>query len=498
MSKLLPMDQDWTFKKLELFDNHISEIAKEDFLLDTYENQIEVINSHQMIEAYSSNGIPLNYSHWSFGKKMYQMEEQYKQGQMGLAYEIVINTNPVISYLMEENPMYMQALVIAHACYGHNAFFKNNYLFKERTEASEILNYMEFAKNYIKECEIKYGEKEVELFLDSCHSLSDFGVDHYKKKQASELSVYNETSQDIKKRSAESDEFWNKIFKDNKKSVKNKINKFPKEPEENLLYFFEKYAPNLDTWQRELLRITRKISEYFYPQRQTQVSNEGFASFMHYNIMYKMFDKGLINSQFMLPILKSHTDVVFQPAYNDPRFSGRLNPYALGFAIYQDIKRMCEEPTKEDEYYFPSIVGKDFRKEVNYAMSNFRDESFILQYLSPKVIRDLGLFTLDIQKNKDYIVDSVANERGYNKIKKSLAKQMDIGYTLPKIEITDIDILGDRTLTLRYNKIDNMNLDNSNDNVNLVLKHIKRIWGFKVILESYNPITSEVENVFYI
>jgi stage V sporulation protein R len=83
MKKLLPMDNEWTFEKLEIFDRAISKIAKEDFLLDTYENQIEIITAQQMIEAYSSNGIPINYAHWSFGKKAFQLEKQYKSGKMG-------------------------------------------------------------------------------------------------------------------------------------------------------------------------------------------------------------------------------------------------------------------------------------------------------------------------------------------------------------------------------------------------------------------------------
>lgn len=94
------------------------------YRLDTYPHQIEVITSEQMMDAYSSVGMPINYPHWSFGKKFIETEQAYKHGQQGLAYEIVINSNPCIAYLMEENTITMQALVMAHACYGHNSFFK--------------------------------------------------------------------------------------------------------------------------------------------------------------------------------------------------------------------------------------------------------------------------------------------------------------------------------------------------------------------------------------
>ena len=154
---LLPMDSEWTFEKLDLFDYHIARIAKDYLNLDTYPNQIEVITSEQMMDAYSSVGMPVSYPHWSFGKQFLNTQRSYQRGQMGLAYEIVINSNPCIAYLMEENTMCTQALVIAHAAYGHNAFFKGNYLFKESTDAEAIINYLVFAKKYILQCEEEQG-----------------------------------------------------------------------------------------------------------------------------------------------------------------------------------------------------------------------------------------------------------------------------------------------------------------------------------------------------
>ena len=100
---------------------------------------------------------------------------------MGLAYEIVINSNPCIAYLMEENTMMMQALVIAHASYGHNSFFKGNYLFRTWTDAGSIIDYLLFARNYIDHCEQKYGLQVVEQTLDACHALMNYGVDRYKR-----------------------------------------------------------------------------------------------------------------------------------------------------------------------------------------------------------------------------------------------------------------------------------------------------------------------------
>ena len=157
----LPDGPDWTFELLERYHSEIARVA-EHYRLKTYPNQIEVISSEQMMDAYSSVGMPIGYHHWSFGKRFISTEQNYKRGQMGLAYEIVINSDPCIAYLMEENTLPMQALVMAHACYGHNSFFHSNYLFKTWTDAASIIDYLIFARHYISECEERYGIEAVE------------------------------------------------------------------------------------------------------------------------------------------------------------------------------------------------------------------------------------------------------------------------------------------------------------------------------------------------
>ena len=174
---------EWTFDLVDEYDRQIRTIAVDEFKLDVYPNQLEVITAEQMMDAYASVGMPVNYHHWSYGKHFVATEKSYKRGQMGLAYEIVINSNPCIAYLMEENSMTMQALVIAHAAYGHNSFFKGNYLFRAWTDASAIIDYLVFAKSYITKCEERYGIDAVEDLLDSCHALMNYGVDRYKRPQ---------------------------------------------------------------------------------------------------------------------------------------------------------------------------------------------------------------------------------------------------------------------------------------------------------------------------
>ena len=262
---------EWTFDLLEKYDKEIARIAKE-YRLDTYPNQIEVITAEQMMDAYASVGMPISYHHWSYGKHFLQTQTHYQRGQMGLAYEIVINSDPCIAYLMEENTMCMQALVIAHACYGHNSFFKGNYLFKTWTDASAIIDYLVFARKYIKDCEERHGVDAVEEVLDASHALMNYGVDRYKRPRpisAEEEKQRQKNREEILQQQV--NDLWRTI-PTTEKEQQSKEKRFPEEPQENLLYFLEKNAPLLKPWQREIIRIVRKLAQYFYPQRQTQVA----------------------------------------------------------------------------------------------------------------------------------------------------------------------------------------------------------------------------------
>ena len=413
----LPEQSEWTFDLIEEAHEEIRRVAR-NFGLDTYPNQLEIITAEQMMDAYTSVGMPVSYNHWSFGKHFMATEKSYKRGQMGLAYEIVINSDPCIAYLMEENSLTMQALVIAHAAYGHNSFFKGNYLFRTWTDADAIIDYMVFAKNYIADCEQRHGSEAVELLLDSCHALQNYGVDRYKR--PAKLSLVKEAARQ-KEREAylqtQVNDLWRTLPRREEIAVDEGPQRFPAEPQENLLYFFEKYAPLLEPWQREIVRIIRKISQYFYPQRQTQVMNEGWATFWHYTILNQLYDEGVVGDGFMMEFLQSHTNVVFQPPVGSPYYSG-INPYALGFGMMRDIRRICEEPTEEDRFWFPDIAGSNWRETLDFAMRNFKDESFIAQYLSPKMIRDFHLFAvLDDDKEDKLKVSAIHDESGYGDVR---------------------------------------------------------------------------------
>jgi spore cortex formation protein SpoVR/YcgB (stage V sporulation) len=479
--RLLPGGSEWTFELIERYDREIARIAQA-YGLETYPNQIEVISAEQMMDAYASHGMPVGYTHWSYGKHYLSTEQTYRRGQMGLAYEIVINSNPCIAYLMEENTLPMQALVIAHACYGHNSFFKGNYLFKTWTHADSIIDYLVFAKRFVAECEQRHGEREVERILDACHALSNLGVDRYKRPNRRSLA---QEQARLAEREAylqrQVNDLWRTLPKAHDDEGDEPARTFPAEPQENILYFIEKHAPLLEPWQRELVRIVRKISQYFYPQRQTQVMNEGWATFWHYTILQTMYDEGLVSDAFMFEVLASHANVLTQPAFNSQRYGG-INPYALGFAMFRDIRRMCESPTDEDRRWFPDIAGSDWKKTLDFAMRNFKDESFIAQYLSPKLIRDFRLFCLiDDDAEPTRRIGAIHNDEGYKAVREALSKQYSLAEREPDIQVVSVDLEGDRSLTLHHFQHKRRPLSADSEQV---VKHLAQLWGFTVKLET--------------
>lgn len=194
----------------------------------------------------------------------------------------------------------------------------------------------------------------------------------------------------------------------------------------------------------------------------------------------------------MAEFLKSHTGVIYQAGWDSDYFNG-INVYTLGYNMYRDIKRMCENPTEEDKKWFPEIAGSDWLETFHFAMKNFKDESFILQYLSPKLIRDLRLFAISDNENNpyNYIVDDIHDDNGYREIRTALSEQYNLSVRDPDIQVYEVDKEGDRTLFLRHYQHNKVPLNKSTDEV---LKHLHRLWGFRIVLDVIDSTGKSVKN----
>ncbi len=486
---------DWDFDLVRRVHDAVQDIAVREMGLDMYPTQIEVITSEQMLDAYASTGMPLFYKHWSFGKHFARNQQAYRKGYQGLAYEIIINSNPCICYIMEENSATMQTLVLAHAAMGHNHFFKNNYVFRQWTDADGILDYLDFARTYLAKCEDRYGHAEVERVIDAAHALQSHGVHRFPRRRMPDLRSEERRQQE---RRLHGEQLFNDLWRTvptRKGAPKLDIGEEQRRtllglPEENLLYFLEKTAPRLQPWHREVLRVIRQIAQYFYPQGQTKVMNEGCATYTHYRIMNRLHETGRINDGSFMEFLHSHTGVVMQPDFDDRRFSG-LNPYALGFAMMQDIERICRNPTDEDRAFLPDIAGHgDPDHVLRDVWANYRDESFISQFLSPKVIRDFGFFrVVDDEDEEEMKVAAIHDERGYQKLRRALSRHYDTAWRMPDIQIMDVDLAGDRRLILHHRVQDGILLDA--DEAQRVLAHLANLWGYEVTLIEIDPETED-------
>lgn len=488
--RLLFDGAEWDFPTVQRVYDAIEEIARDELGLDVFPNQVEIISAEQMLDAYSSVGMPLMYAHWSYGKRFARDEALYRKGYTALAYEIVINSNPCISYCMEENTMAMQTLVIAHAAFGHNHFFKNNYLFQQWTDPAGILDYLDFAKHYVAACEERYGVESVERTVDAAHALMGQGVFRYPRAKKLSLAAYEQRRRErLEREEKDYRDLWRTVPGPQAEPEVGVVDEDARErkrglrlPEENLLYFLEKNSPKLRTWQRELLRIVRNVAQYFYPQRQTKVMNEGCATFVHYTIVNRLYDKGLISEGALLEILTSHANVIAQFDYDDQRFSG-FNPYALGFAMMQDIQRICVAPTDEDREWFPDIAGRqDWPAVLRDVWANYRDESFIRQFLSPRLIRQFRLFALaDNASDSKVRVEAIHDAEGYRKVRSKLADSYDVSASEPDIQVVDADFLGDRPLVLRHALHHGVGL--SDVGKESTLRHLRWLWGYEVRIE---------------
>ena len=468
----------------------MGEIALGEMGLDIYPNQIEVITAEQMLDSYSSIGMPLMYRHWSFGKRFARDEAYYKRGMRSLAYELVINSDPCINYIMEENSMTMQALVLAHAAYGHNHFFKNNYQFQLWTQPDHIIDYLAFAKTLrgrVRGAARPGGGRE----RARCRPCADepgreprpapASAQRRQARAGARRAPAGARGGDLRRHlphAARDHEARTTAESAESQSEQRRIGL----PEENLLYFLEKNAPKLEDWQRELLRIVRLLSQYFYPQRQTKMMNEGCATFVHYEIMNRLYERGQLTDGTMLEFLHSHSSVIFQPTFNDRRFCG-LNPYALGFAMMNDIRRICDraDAPRTASGSPTSPAAATGWGPCAQAWADFRDESFVLQYLSPKLIRDFRLFAVnDDAKEAAMEVKAIHDEQGYKDVRRRLARHYDVAAQDPDLQVTDADLSGSRRLVLTHRVRNGVLLDKTE--AERTLQYLAQLWGYRVKL----------------
>ncbi len=417
---------DWTLKDLQGWDDKICELA-EGHGLDWYPITYETCDYFEMLGNMSYHGMPTHYGHWSYGKSFEVQHQRYQLGMTGLPYELIINSNPCISYLMKENPLYLQILIMAH-CVGHSDFFKINRTF-QHTRADTVVPRMRNAKkriqSYIEDPSI--GIDKVERIIDAAHALS-YQVPRF--------------PHDIRDLEQERKD-WQVANKDALNSgdiSERRFNALPIEPEYDVLGFISAYARDLKDWERDIIEIVRDEAHYFMPQIRTKVMNEGWACFWH----FRMLNELNLPQQYHLPFLKSHNQVV------RPHITS-INPYHVGFHLFNKI----EERFGLEECFIA--------REVHH------DESFLRQYLTQEDCEELNLFSFS--ENPDMIeVTEVSDESGWKHVKKILIEQIGSN----SIPVIYVDFVEDDTLILYHEHDGKRDLELGY--AEKVIEHTKHLW----------------------
>ena len=424
---------DWTEKDLLYWDEKIARVA-EDLGLDWHPIDYEIIDYQEMLGAMAYVGLPTHYRHWSYGKEYERTHTLYNAGQQGLPYEMIINSNPSIAYLMRENALNIHILTMAH-CVGHSDFFKNNRMFDE-TNPDNIIDSFKSASKYVRKLieDPSIGIDRVENILDSAHSIK-YQVPRFPG---------------IKYRShADNLQAEKQKMSADPKYLPN-LSKVPLAPEYNLVRFIAEHSKHLEEWERNLLLIVEESSKYFIPQALTKVMNEGWACTIHYKIVNELN----LPDSLHLPFIKLHNQVV------RPHL-GQLNPYHLGFKLFEKII---------DRHGFEEAV---MVREVH------NDISFLRFYLDEEFMREQNYFSYSFKKDKKATtIDEVSNNDGWESVRDDMITNIGLN-RVPVVYVEEIE--KDNTLSLVHEH-DGRDLDlNYADKV---YKNIKSLWGDKIKLIS--------------
>lgn len=450
-------------RQLERAIEEITEIAR-GFGLDFYPMRFEICPA-DIIYTFGAYGMPTRFSHWSFGKAFHRMKLQY-DFNLSRIYELVINSNPCYAFLLEGNSLIQNKLIVAHVL-AHSDFFKNNVYFSNTKR--DMVESMAASAERIREYEMQYGKDKVESFLDAVLAINEH-VDpslmrsklnlipeREEEKQAQQQSVMPKPYEDLWMLDPEEGERQNNVEPTTKRQ------KIPPKPEKDLLLFLEEHSSALDEWQRDILTILREEMLYFWPQLETKVMNEGWASYWHVRILREMD----LSEEETVEFAKLHAGVI-QPS------STSINPYYLGFKMLEDIEKRWNEPTQEEQELFGRQPGKG-REKIFEVREMERDMSFIRNYLTKDLVEDLDLYLFQKQGN-----DWVVADKQWESVRDQLvAARVNGGF--PYITVQNGDYLQNGELYLKH-YFEGLELDIKH--LEKTLPYVYQLWGRTVHLET--------------
>lgn len=439
-------------KELRYAIDEITEIAT-GFGLDFFPMRYEICPA-DIIYTFGAYGMPTRFTHWSFGKQFHKMKLQYDFG-LSKIYELVINSNPCYAFLLETNQLIQNKLIVAHVL-AHSDFFKNNMRFMNTRR--DMVESMAATAERVEAYERAYGKDKVESFLDAILAIQEHVDPSLMKRSASEEdSIGNKSGA----RKTEYDDLWG-LDEKKKIQVQKQYKKFPVNPEKDILLFIEQNSRNLEEWQRDILTMMREEMLYFWPQLETKIMNEGWASFWHQRILREM----KLTSNETIEFAKLNANVV-QPSKTS------INPYYLGVKIFEDIERRYNHPS--EEMLRKGIQPNSGREKIFEVREIESDPSFIRNYLTKELVQEEDLYLFQKQGN-DYRITN----KDYVEVREQLiSSRVNGGFPYIVVENGDYLLNGELYLVHKYEgtELDIPYLEN-------VLPYLYQLWGRIVHLET--------------
>ncbi|WP_019121796.1 SpoVR family protein [Brevibacillus massiliensis] len=446
-------------RELERAIDEITEIAK-GFGLDFYPMRYEVCPA-DIIYTFGAYGMPTRFSHWSFGKSFHRMKLQYDLN-LSKIYELVINSNPCYAFLLDGNSLIQNKLIVAHVL-GHCDFFKNNARFSNTNR--DMVESMAASAERIRQYEIIHGKETVENFLDACLAIQEHIDPSLLRPKLRWKRESDDSLQPAKTSRTPTpyDDLWGLEDRGNEPEPVKQPRRFPPQPEKDLMLFIQEYSTILEEWQRDIMTIIRDEMLYFWPQIETKIMNEGWASYWHSRILREL---DLAEDE-TIDFARLHASVI-QPA------STSINPYHLGLKIFEDIEKRYDNPTKEEQERFGRRPGSG-RAKIFEVRELDSDISFIRNYLTKELVRDLDLYLFGKQGN-----DWVVTEQDWEQVRDALANvRVNAGF--PYLTVEDGDYLRAGELYLKHH-YDGLELDVKY--VEKTMPYVHQLWGRTTHLET--------------
>ncbi|RDJ35311.1 MAG: SpoVR family protein [Crenarchaeota archaeon] len=430
--------------------------ACKDFGLDFYPTVVQMLAYDEISEIASYGGFPVRYPHWKWGMEYEELQKGYMYG-MHRIYELVINTNPCYIYCLDSNALVDNVTVIAHAL-GHNDFFKNNIFFSPTSQnmMNQLANHGTRVRKYM----ARWGRSRVTDFIDHClriETLIDFST-AWEKRKVKQVTIKDsrkyrhprrlETDRDYMEPYINTEEWKNKQKqKIERKDAFDELEIF-NNPTKNIMGFLRDHAP-LKAWQSDVLSMLYQEALYFAPQRLTKMANEGWASFVDYNIMCKYALCGLGQ--------KTPDSGIIQYSKHKMGVLGgkhSTNPYKLGFCLFQDIEERWNKGRFGTEYEECDDLEKKRKWDTNVGLGqekvfevrkHYNDLTMLAEFFTPEFCNKYEFFNWKRHPNGDIMLEN----RNFREIKTKLLRKYANG-GLPEIFLVDPNHRGKRYMLLQH------------------------------------------------